>query len=67
MLSKEGRIAVVLSMAKTINSASCAWNMEKKGHEFHTRTDTEVLIHSFEEEGIGFARAERHVCLRTMG
>ncbi len=55
MLSKDGRIAVVFN-GEIYNFRELRLELEKKGHEFHSRTDTEVLIHSFEEEGIGFAR-----------
>ncbi len=40
----------------------------KRGHRFHTSTDTEVILHLFEEKGEECLDSyERPVCLRHMG
>ena len=42
--------------------------LEARGHRFATRSDTEVIVHAYEEYGPGcVARLPRHVRLRAVG
>ncbi len=38
------------------NFAELKRDLEKKGHRFYTKSDTEVIVHLYEEEGIEFIR-----------
>jgi len=38
------------------NHASLRADLERKGHRYRTRTDTETIVHLYEEEGPQFAR-----------
>ena len=42
--------------------------LEQQGHRFRTRSDTEVILHHYEQHGVGGRRrARRHVRLRDLG
>ena len=53
MLSEDGQIALAFN-GEIFNFRELRAELEQKGHQFRSRTDTEVLIHGFEQEGIGF-------------
>ncbi len=43
-------------------------DLEKRGHRLKTKTDTECILHYYEDEGDAVRRAiARHVCLCLMG
>ncbi|MBE3590371.1 MAG: asparagine synthase (glutamine-hydrolyzing) [Firmicutes bacterium] len=51
--NEDGRVTAVLN-GEIYNHAELRRELEACGHAFHTRSDTEVLVHLFEDEGIGF-------------
>ncbi len=53
MLSSDGNIVVSYN-GEIYNFRELRKELEIKGHEFTSNTDTEVLIHGYEEEGIDF-------------
>ena len=53
MASKDGNIVVTYN-GEIYNFQELRIKLEAKGHRFNSRTDTEVLIHGYEEEGINF-------------
>jgi len=55
MLSDDKKIAVVYN-GEIYNFRELRQELEKKGHRFFSRSDTEVLIHGYEEEGIDFVQ-----------
>src|SRR5207249_3172186 len=58
LFNETGRIGIVYN-GEVYNHEALRRELEAKGHRFTTRSDTEVVIHLFEEEGPqGFARLE---------
>ena len=51
--NETGDIWVVYN-GEVYNFAALRTDLETKGHRFATRTDTEVIVHLYEEEGDGF-------------
>src|SRR5437899_10332595 len=49
--NEDGSIWIVLN-GEIYNFKSLRDEMEAKGHTFRTRTDTEVIVHLYEEEGL---------------
>ncbi|MBN2367524.1 asparagine synthase (glutamine-hydrolyzing) [Candidatus Woesearchaeota archaeon] len=52
-LFNEDNSIVVIFNGELYNSDELRHNLEKEGHRFSTGTDTEVIVHSYEEYGIG--------------
>ncbi len=53
-IANADRSTWVVYNGELYNSPELRQELEGKGYEFRTRTDTEVLVHLYDEEGIGF-------------
>lgn len=53
-LFNEDRSLVLVCNGEVFNYVQLRDALAKRGHSFRTRTDVEVLIHLYEEEGVGF-------------
>lgn len=49
--NEDGRITVVFN-GEIYNHRTLRDDLQRRGHQFRTRTDTEVIVHAYEEEGI---------------
>jgi asparagine synthase (glutamine-hydrolysing) len=50
----EDRSLVLSCNGEIFNYQELKSELEKKGHSFRTKTDVEVLVHLYEEDGVGF-------------
>ena len=50
----EDKTIVIVYNGEAYNFLGLRKLLEKKGHRFYTKTDTEVLVHAYEEYGIDF-------------
>jgi asparagine synthase (glutamine-hydrolysing) len=55
VFNESGEIAIVYN-GEIYNSPELRTLLEKRGHVFRTHTDTEVLVHLYEDEGEGLVR-----------
>ena len=55
LFSEDRSIAVVCS-GEIYNHRQLRREMERKGHHLRTHSDSEVLVHLYEEEGTGFLK-----------
>jgi asparagine synthase (glutamine-hydrolysing) len=53
-LFNEDRSLVLSCNGEIFNYRELTSELEKKGHKFRTKTDVEVLVHLYEEKGVGF-------------
>lgn len=53
-IHNEDKTIWVIFNGEIFNYIELREDLEKKGHQFYTRTDTEVLVHLYEEYGIDF-------------
>jgi asparagine synthase (glutamine-hydrolysing) len=56
--NEDGRIQVVQN-GEIYNHEELRRELERSGHAFRTRCDTEVIVHLYEEHGLGFAERLR--------
>lgn len=55
LLSEDGRSGVVVN-GEIYNHKQLRFDLERKGHRFSSRSDSEVVLHGYEEEGTSFFR-----------
>ncbi|HKG62268.1 MAG TPA: asparagine synthase (glutamine-hydrolyzing) [Pyrinomonadaceae bacterium] len=53
MLSDDGELAITFN-GEIYNFLTLREELQKKGHQFHTETDTEVMLNAYREFGIDF-------------
>ena len=68
MSNEDGARRGSSTTARSTTTPSCAAGLEARGHRYRTRSDTETILHLYEEEGERLRRAAaRHVRLRASG
>ncbi len=58
-ISNEDETLWIVLNGEIYNFPTLRQELEAKGHRFRTRTDTEVIVHLYEEEGLDFFRRLR--------
>ena len=58
-ISNEDGTCTVVQNGEIYNFAELTRELERAGHRFRTRSDTETIVHAYEEWGLGFAERLR--------
>jgi asparagine synthase (glutamine-hydrolysing) len=58
-ISNEDGTCTVVQNGEIYNYAELQRTLERAGHRFRTRSDTETIVHAYEEWGLGFAERLR--------
>jgi asparagine synthase (glutamine-hydrolysing) len=58
-ISNEDSSCTVVQNGEIYNYAELTRELERAGHRFRTRSDTETLVHAYEQWGLGFAERLR--------
>src|SRR5437899_1647369 len=58
-IANEDGTCTVVQNGEIYNFAALRWELEQAGHRFRTHSDTEVLVHGYEQWGLGFAERLR--------
>jgi len=66
MCNEDGSIWIVFN-GEIYNFQELRVELERKGHLFKSRSDTEVILHGYEEWGVDCLHRFRNVCLCTLG
>ena len=67
MSNEDGTVWITFN-GEIYNHAALRPGLEAKGHRFRSRTDTEAIVHQYEDDGADcLARARRHVRVRHLG
>ncbi|HSW50109.1 MAG TPA: hypothetical protein VLH09_08040, partial [Bryobacteraceae bacterium] len=58
MTSESGKLWIIYN-GEVFNHADLRPELERAGHRYHSRSDTETILHAFEEYGEGFVQRLR--------
>ena len=67
-IHNQDRTAWIVFNGEIYNYHELREQLEKLGHKFHTNSDTEAVVHAYDQYGDGLPEASaRHVCVRDLG
>ena len=67
-IHNEDRTKWIVFNGEIYNYRELRDELEKRGHKFYTNSDTEAVIHLYDEFGAGLSQASaRDVCVRDLG
>ncbi len=58
MTNEDGRVALVIN-GEIYNHPDLRRTLERRGHRFRSRSDSEVILHLYEDDGLGFIQQLR--------